>query len=245
MEKTSTLVAHCGATVVTLADLHALPDAVKMGSRHMPVRHDAFVIALKDVLNNRGYITNREQYAIQTDGAKLFGVLDFMRRDEERGVAIGFRHGNDQSMPMTIVAGGRVFVCDNMMLSGQEIVLKRKHTTGFDLYAELNDAADRFIDAYATFDRLLAEMKSRALSNETAKRIIYDAFISGEVLPMRHMAGVDSWYFHSPEGATDTAPRNAWGLYNAFTRTLKDVTGLNNQSKGATAVTRYLETAIR
>jgi hypothetical protein len=244
MEKQSSLIAHCGATVVTFADLQALPNPERMGSRHLPVRHDHFVTALQEVLADRGYVVAREQYAIQTDAAKLFGLLDFTRKDEERGVALGFRHGNDQSMPMTIVAGSRVFVCDNMALSGEEVVLKRKHTTGFDIRIELTDAAGRFIDAYARFDQRLAQFKAHGLSDQSAKKLIYDAFISGDVLPMRHIIAVDQWYFHGPEGATDTAPRSVWGLHNAFTRTIKEVGGLNNQAKAATAVTRYLEATI-
>jgi hypothetical protein len=245
MEKqSSTLMAHCGAKVVTFSDLQALPDPEKMGSRHLPVRHDQFVTALQEVLADRGCIVAREQYAIQTDGAKLFGLLDFTRKDEEKGMALGFRHGNDKSMPMKIVAGSRVFVCDNMALSGEEVVLKRKHTTGFDIKMELTNAAGRFIDSYTRFDKQLADFKLAGLTDNQAKRIIYDAFITGEVLPMRHMSAVDQWYFHSPEDATDTAPRSAWGLHNAFTRTIKEVGGLNNQAKGATAVTRYLEAAI-
>jgi hypothetical protein len=46
------------------------------------------------------------------------------------GKSLGFRHGNDKQMAIQIVAGGCVFVCDNMSLYGSTVVLKAKSTHG-------------------------------------------------------------------------------------------------------------------
>ncbi len=63
----------------------------------------------------------------------------------DRGLGLDFRHGNDQSMSLHLVAGTRVFVCDNLTLSGDMIVLRRKHTKGLSLRDEVRAGIERLL----------------------------------------------------------------------------------------------------
>jgi hypothetical protein len=60
------------------------------------------------------------------------------------GKSLGFRHGNDKQMAIQIVAGGRVFVCDNMSLYCSMVVLKAKHTWGFNLDQRITLGLERW-----------------------------------------------------------------------------------------------------
>jgi hypothetical protein len=58
--------------------------------------------------------------------------------------ALGLRTSNDKSFAIQIAIGARVIVCDNLLLSGELIALKRKHTAGLDLIEELTAGVRRY-----------------------------------------------------------------------------------------------------
>ena len=65
---------------------------------------------------------------------------------------------------------------------------------------------------------------------------MYDAFVQHGVLPMRYLAKVGSWYFDPPTDAEDCLPRNAWGLHNAFTRTVKELSSPARRFEASTCI---------
>lgn len=238
------LLSHCGSRVVTLTELSALPAPEPLGPLHRPVPHHELVEVLKEELASAGYEVNREEYAIQHHGLKLFGVMDLAPKpgtssnlsNGDKGLGLGFRHGNDQSMSLHLVAGARVFVCDNLILSGDMIVLRRKHTKGLSLKDEVKAGIDRLLLEYAALEKGILRLKERGISDHEAKSILYDAFIQDGILPMRCLAKVGSWYFEPPADAEDCRPRTAWGLHNAFTRTVKELTSPVRRFEASTRI---------
>jgi hypothetical protein len=102
---------------------------------------------MHEELERRGIHVAKEEYAIQRDGNYLFAALTTHWLDTgETTLAIAFRHSNDKTEVMKMYAGVRVFICDNMALSGDEIVMNRIHTTRFSPAAELTKAFDRYRD---------------------------------------------------------------------------------------------------
>jgi hypothetical protein len=128
-----------------------------------------------------------------------------------------------------------VFVCDNLTLSGDLIVLRRKHTKGLSLRDEIKAGVERLLAEYAVLEQGINHLKEQGLQPEEAKAIIYDAFVHQDVLPMRFLPEVGSWYFEPPPEAEDCQPRSAWGLHNAFTRVVK---GLRSPARRFEAATR-------
>jgi hypothetical protein len=110
------LLSHCGSKVVTLAELSALPAPELLGPMHRPVAHHELVEVLKEELGSAGYDVSREEYAIQHQGLKLFGVMDLVPKpgvtsplsNGDKGLGLGFRHGNDQTLSLSLVAGARL-----------------------------------------------------------------------------------------------------------------------------------------
>ena len=238
------LSAHSGSREMTLAELSSLPKPEPLGRLHQPVPHHELVEVLKDELETAGYAATREEYAVQHRGLKLFGIMDLVPKpgissllsNGDKGLGLGFRHGNDQSMSLHLVAGCRVFVCDNLTLSGDLIVLRRKHTKGLSLRDEIKAGVERLLSEYAALDRGISYLKEQGLSHEAAKATIYDAFVHHDILPMRFLSNVGSWYFQPPANAEDCRPRTAWGLHNAFTRVVKELSSPARRFEATTRI---------
>lgn len=228
------LIAHCGAQVVTLKELEAIPAPKALGPRHYPVSHKDLVEATRYELEKVGLEPYKEQYAVSNEGAKLFATWDLAPTEEkglvliperaksERGLAFGFRHGNDRSLAIEMVCGSRVFVCDNMAFSGDSVILHRMHTKNVHLRDEVGRGITRMLDGYTNFEANIDRIENTKLTDEQAKALLIDAFMKIKVLAPKYLRPTFEWYFRNFEQAPDCAPRSAYGLLNAFTRTLKD-----------------------
>jgi hypothetical protein len=191
-----------------------------------PVPHYDLVHAIDRQLAVRDMRIVAEQFAIQREGLRLFGVLDLeipgTNVAEHYRFAMGVRTANDRSEALSIVVGARVFVCDNLALSGDVIAIRRKHTAGFDLNADISRAIDRYQSYLQIFHRQLGELMYRPLADEQAKLIIYEIF-AAEILPVRFFATVAETYFRPTPTMTDVQPRTYWALHNAFTRAIRQM----------------------
>ncbi len=191
-----------------------------------PVAHYDLVHAIDRQLAVRDVRIVKEQFALQREGLRLFGVLeldiDGVTPSEQYRFAMGIRTANDRSEAFSIVVGAKVFVCDNLALSGDVIAIRRKHTAGFDLNADISRAIDRYQTYVQLFHRQLGELMYRPLEDGVAKVLIYEAF-AAEIMPLRFFPIVAETYFRPAPGMTDAAPRTYWGLHNAFTRAIRQM----------------------
>ena len=99
---TATPFAHRGATRVTRPQLRRI--APPLTATHRPIAHADLVNTLEERLTRAGYRIVREQYAVQTNGLKLFGTFDLENggssAGEGMGLALGFRHSNGKDMAL-------------------------------------------------------------------------------------------------------------------------------------------------
>jgi len=223
----STLIAHCGADYTHRDGLRAIETPEPMGRWHKPIAHIELVETLEETLADQGIKLAREEYAVQRGGKVIFGTMDFdptskglVATDPTRGYSLGLRGANDQTMPLEIAVGDRIFVCDNLAFAPGLISMKRKHTIGLDLKAELGEAVTRYVGQTRDMDALIDRARERELRDEQAKGLILDAFVRHDVMPVRLLPHVTRLYFDTPEDATDISehPRTLWALHNAFTR---------------------------
>ena len=115
------VLSHSASHLVSLEELAGIPAGAPMGPHHRPVPHIELVSTVKQAFSDRGYAVAREQYSVSHENARLFGTLDPMPATGaplveglEGGMAVGLRHANDQAFGLGVIAGLRVFVCDNM-----------------------------------------------------------------------------------------------------------------------------------
>ena len=228
---TATLVTHnpkFDAKLTTLAALQALPEPVALGPMHKPVAHAALVHAIHQQIDQRGFMVKREQLALSAKGHALFGVMDLtatqgeLLTDSQRGLSFGFRNSTDCSLGIQAVAGTRVFVCDNLALSGDLFAIKRKNTTGLDLGAAVATGFDKFLQHVTQFEIEITRLQGTVISDGQAKEVIFDAF-NASIVPVRLFDDVSRFYFKPTDEQTDCQPRSLWGLHNAFTRAMKDL----------------------
>src|SRR6266850_6560284 len=215
MFATATLTAHRGATLVT-RDALAQYEPPEPEGRWKPVKHSLIVDLMHEELSRREMQITQEEYAIQREGNYLFAALTTNWLDTgETAAAIAFRHSNDKSEAMKMYAGVSVFVCDNMCLSGDEIVMNRRHTNRFSPAAELTKAFDRYRDGALVLQRTIEDMKAGRLSDISAEAMLFQ-IIYQKILPSRMLIPVaDSFY--SQDDRTD------WGLLNACTLHAKNL----------------------
>src|SRR5205814_5361777 len=131
-----------------------------------------------------------EQFAVRSDGSRMFGTFDLsLERIEGSCASLGCITANDRTMKISIVARMSVFVCDNMVLSGDSVILNRKHTSGLDLLPELMGAVGRYQTRYAALKSQVADLATLSLTDSEAKALIHDAFMA-EVMPIRYLPNV-------------------------------------------------------
>lgn len=225
----STLVAHSPkfeSALTTALALRNLAEPAALGRLHKPVPHSVLVDAIHTELARRSYSIEREQLALSRTGAALFGVLDLKRSDDGpagRGIAFGFRNATDQQFGIRAVAGTRVFVCDNLALSGDLIAISRKNTTRLDLGDAIALGFDKFAAHSSALEIQVARLEATTVTDGEAKRIVYDLF-AARILPVRLFDDVNRFYFEPTPLTPDTEPRTLWGLHNACTRAVRDLT---------------------
>ena len=121
------LLVHAGGVRVTREDREISDPG---GGGHLePLPHRVLVDALHAEVTRRNITVVNEEYAVQRRTHMLVGtlVLNWLTNDEF-AAALAFRHANDRSEAVKLYAGVRVFACDNTAVSGDEIILKKKHT---------------------------------------------------------------------------------------------------------------------
>jgi hypothetical protein len=161
-----------------------------------------------------------DQYAVQRHNHMLFGVMVLNWLDsEEFAAALAFRHANDRSTALRMYAGVRVFACDNMALSGDEIILHKKHTARFSLAQALPEAFDRYHQGTLMLQKSIDDLKGTPLRTQDATGYIFDIF-RRKLVPLRLFHPiVDDWYLQHGQGGIGTM----WTLVNCFTNHTKQL----------------------
>jgi len=218
-EGAAVLMNHCGTRKITRDELRdvPVPDAT---DTHQPLPHFELIEALIETLSYRYLKVRRDEYAVSSDGMKLFGVMDLEYGFTGCNYSIGLRNSNDKSMRLALTAGYRVFVCDNMMFSGDFQPLLHKHTKNLKLHDSLSIAVDRIHRNFEPMKQKVILWQETELSNELAKLVIYEAFLDKKLKVPRFLLPVVHDYYFEPDHEAFKS-RNLWSLSNAFTSAFK------------------------
>src|SRR6267154_3286193 len=204
---------------ITRADLQHIP-VPESTKTHQPVPHHEIVQALVETLGFRHIGIVRDEYAVSPDGMRMFGVLDLETGMHGCRFSIGLRNANDKSMRLALTVGYRVLVCDNMAFHGDFTPVLAKHTKHLSLVDILSVGVDRMQRNFEPMRKQVEAWKGTRLPDETAKLVIYRAFVEGKLDAPKHLARrVHDQYF-DPQ-VEEFAPRTVWSLSNAFTSAFK------------------------
>jgi hypothetical protein len=187
---------------------------------HKPVPHHQIVEALIETLGFRHIGAVAEEYAVSSDGMKMFGVIDIESQMEGCRFSIGLRNSHDKSFRLALTVGYRVFVCSNMAFSGDFTPVLAKHSKSFNLIETLAVGVDRIQRNFEPLQRQLASWRQTQITDERAKLILYEAFVEGELeAPRSLLPEVHRLYFNPQY--PEFAARTIWSLSNAFTSAFK------------------------
>lgn len=211
---------HRGGELVTKDHLDLIPMPEQTES-YMPVSHyhlaDKFLTISQDIL--RDYALVGEAYGIARQGNQLFAVLKFQSEKAEMGLSIAFRNSYDRSMALGMAIGASVFVCDNLALSG-EIVVMKKHTK--NVWNELEETAIATIyKSQKNYEQIVFDanaMRSLPMGNNEAFRTMGLLFGNDIISPRQLTVLKDEWLNPAHR---EFEPRNLWSFYNAATESLK------------------------
>src|SRR6202162_1422624 len=169
------LMAHCGSSKITREELKGIP-APAGSTTHQPLPHFEIVGALVETLSFRQISVVREEYAVSSDGMKMFGVLDLETTFDGCRFSIGLRNSNDKSMRLALTVGYRVFVCDNMAFHGDFTPVLAKHSKHFSLVDALSVGVDRMQRNFDPMRKHVEGWRQVELTDDRAKLVIYRAF---------------------------------------------------------------------
>jgi hypothetical protein len=234
------LLAHCGSSKITREELKLIPTP-GASPTHQPIPHNQIVEALVEGLSFRHISAVREEYAVSSDGMKMFGVLDLETTFDGCRFSVGIRNSNDKSMRLAVTVGYRVLVCDNMAFHGDFTPVLAKHSKHFSLVDVLSIGIDRIQRNFEPMKKQVEAWKATRISDESAKLVIYRAFVQGELDVPKHLARrVHDLYFNPL--VDEFAPRTTWSLSNAFTSAFKELDPIP-QFKATAKLAPFLDTA--
>lgn len=214
----ATLVVHAGGFQVRREELYGLatPEATPTWK---PVPHHVLVDGIHEEAARRGITVTREMYALQRQKNMLVGVmvLDWAGTDEF-ATCLAFRHSNDMTEAIKLYAGVRVFACDNTSVSGNEIILKKKHTHSFSVAREMPEAFDRYQEGSLTLRKSIDELQNEGVTTPKAREIVFDIFRK-KLVPIKLFHPVVQEWYAGEERQPNL--QNMWGLHNHFTAAMR------------------------
>ena len=213
-----------GATLITsrevnLGDLQniQMPEAT---NTYVPVSH-------YDLAMNVGSIGERvidkelhsKKFGLARHGQHMFATYTFKNDEDEVGMSIGFRNSYDKSMSIGVCVGAKVFVCENLMMTG-EVTFMRKHTG--NILDELNSLIFKVLynseDKFVQLQEDKESMKEIPINNQRAWETMGVLFGKGIINTPQISIMRKEWKNPSHDAFDDDS---LWSLYNAGTEALK------------------------
>lgn len=227
---------HCGANRVDEYDETMIMTPPKLGERHHPISHITLLDQVKGAMIEHDLEITDQAFATMKDGSRFFGLLEVSEKGEsytrtsDANIAevprdrfstmIGLRASHDQSISAGLIAGSRVFVCDNLAFSGEVSIQTKQTTRLMERLPELVYGAVGQVrqQSVKQADRVAAYQK-KELTNSTADAAITQLVRIGAVLPSQVGAVIEQW--DTPVHEQFAEARDVWRLFNAVTEVYK------------------------
>ena len=212
---------HCGAETVDREQLFQVP--TPRGTRTwFPLPHRTILGEVETQLLGSGFEITAETHALSHAGARYFGVLSVtlpMKWEQDYSWVVGIRNSHDQTYPAGLVAGTRVFVCDNLAFSG-EVRISRKHTRYAmrDLRHLTARAVGQLGDRFLALDQRVYAYKRRTVNDPEAHDLVIRAVDCQAITTSQIPDVLDQWRHPAHE---TFRTRSLWSLFNAFTEVHK------------------------
>lgn len=218
----SRLMLHAGGKLCSMEDLQRV--ATPQGTdTWTPVPHVRVIDEVRETLDRTGLGVTDEAYALYRNGDRFFGLLGLSIKggDGDYQVVVGVRNSHDQSFPIGLVVGSRVFVCDNLAFSS-EIEVTRRHTKRVfeDFPRLIATAAGRINESAERQERRFNHYRGFELTDNQVHDILVQS-LDVEAIGCQALPKVlQQWREPIHE---EFKPRTMWSLWNAYTEVYKSL----------------------
>ena len=209
-------------------DLADIPFNHADGSdRYKPVEHSVLANSVINQINGLGLDIKKEVWGVAQGNLSLFGevVLDNVLDNPEMEFTIGIRANNNKRFPVTLVSGANVFICDNLVITG-EIIVKKKHTINLHLDDEIRNGISRCVSNSKFMTDMVEQMKVNTVSEPRANDLMMKSAVDG-LVSFSHLKDVHKEW--KTPSHSEFNPRNEWSLYNCFNEVMKKYNPIRQQ----------------
>lgn len=215
---------HCGGQIIERNALFGI-ETPRATDTWFPLPHRHLVEEVENQLTDAGFSLLGQTHAVSHDGHRYFGLLEVSQfgqmPENGHGWVVGLRNSHDKSFPAGLVAGTRVFVCDNLSFSGL-IQIRRKHTRFAvrDLRQLTARAVGQLGERLIGMESRIAAYRNMRLNDSRAHDLVIRATDCRAITPTQIPEVLQHWREPAYE---EFRPRNGWSLWNACTEALKSV----------------------
>ena len=215
---------HCGGQVIERDALFGI-ETPHPTETWFPLPHRHLVEEVESQLTDAGFNLLCSTHAISHDGNRYFGIIEVSPRGDivqnGHGWVVGLRNSHDKTFPAGIVAGTRVFVCDNLSFSGL-IQIRRKHTRFAvrDLRQLTARAVGQLGEQLVGMEARITAYRNLRLTDSRAHDLVIRATDCRAITPSQIPEVLAQW---RNSAHAEFAPRNGWSLWNACTEAFKSV----------------------
>lgn len=221
-----TLCNHTGSERITVNDLATIPTPEPTAT-WKPIPHFDIPNMIENSILARHWQfadpKNKFDLAVTPDNRRLFGVANLVipgnEYNNEFGLAMGFCNSHDKTLALRLAAGTRVFVCDNLTISG-DIKFTRRHTTGLDIQELIDEALGQIPEAAQVESIWYKQLQTIHISQEAGIAYLATA-VAAKALPLTSFLDARAIWMgqhESPDPAFHPAHEGTlWAAYQAIT----------------------------
>ena len=216
----------------TLKQLRLEPEPVRHGKYHQPIHHARFIDTSREAAQHVGLVLVNLALALSCKGKSLFWAADVevssrsplygLLADRGNYTLVG-RKDDMHKRAVEVWGGEKAWICSNLQIQGDNLICKKKQTSGLSLIDEMVAGFQRFEAQALETRRLNVEAEKALITDNEAKVVIYNA-VADKVVNLNGLREVGKNYFRPESGWEDCHPRSRGGLLGAFTRYLRDQT---------------------
>lgn len=212
-----------GKKLATLEQIRKVPlvRPLEAGQYWQGLRHGELLDAILDETHSRRWKVVESRFTLSTDRADLAGAIELEIPNTEvpqgQRLALGILTSNARRHSLKMTVGSVVRVCQNGLVTG-EIVMARKHTSGFDIHEEVEHAFDSYLDRVQDIPKLVSFWQHESMSYREVEHVLMEAGRK-HIMPWSRVGLVDHEY-RNPR-FEEYGSGTVWTLLNAFTFIVK------------------------
>lgn len=221
------LTLHSGGYRVDLSEVLNIKTPVAT-STWDPMSHGDVIDLIHNEIPKYGLNVINWEHAMRRDGKQYFGIVS-VQDTNNRGIEIpdgslqiGIRNSIDKSLAASLVAGSKVFVCDNLAFSG-EVALSRKHTSNIrtDIYGKISSAFNKLLELFGKQKNDIDQFRQQVISEADHDRLT-TLVMRHKVLPPSRFEKLENQFkSDDPTACGGIKEPTMWRFMNGVTQVLK------------------------